>query len=234
VDVHRLGQDLLDLVFPPRCVVCRQPGALLCAACLGRFPRLMPPLCDLCGRHVAQPGMCQQCRQTPLLIDGIRSVVSFEADAREAIHQFKYAGRLSVASCLARLMADYYRANPIPAEVITAVPLHVARQHERGYNQANLLAREFGRVVGLPFVAGTFQRVRDTRAQVGLDAADRRANMRDAFAYQAPRQGRSVQGQQVLVIDDVCTTGSTLEACSVALRAAGAVSVWGFTLARAA
>jgi ComF family protein len=234
VSLYRLGQDLLDLVFPPRCVVCHQSGVLLCAACLERFPRLMPPLCELCGRPVVRPGVCQQCRQAPLLIDGIRSVVSFEGRAREAIHQFKYVGRLPLASRLARLMADYWRANPIPADVITAVPLHVARQHERGYNQADLLAQEFGRVIGLPFVAGTFQRVRNTRAQVGLDAAERRANVRDAFAYQVLRQGRSVQGQHVLVIDDVCTTGSTLEACSVALKAAGAASVWGFTLARAA
>jgi ComF family protein len=136
--------------------------------------------------------------------------------------------------------------HPLPADVIVPVPLHIARQRERGYNQADLLARALGHMMGLPVLAGALARARPTRAQVGLSAAERRVNMQGAFASvvlvhrAAPLAGGcaghnpSVHNQRVLLIDDVCTTGATLEACSVALQAAGAASVWGFTLARAA
>jgi ComF family protein len=171
----------------------------------------------------------------------MRSVVLFEREAREAVHLLKYGNRPTLAEPLARLMADYWQANPIPADLVTAVPLHSARQRERGYNQADLLARAFGRMIGVPVGSAVLRRVRHTRPQVSLNAAQRRENMQDAFAAAPPaqpskRQGDDslfVSGRRVLVIDDVRTTGSTLEACSLALKAAGASSVWGFTLARA-
>lgn len=164
----------------------------------------------------------------------MRSAVLFETGVRQAIHQLKYAGCTVLATPLARLMAQCWSAAPLPVDVWTAVPLHVARQRERGYNQSYLLGREFARLVGLPEMSGTLRRVRATQAQVELSASERRANVDGAFAYNPPRDGQGVCGQRVLVIDDVCTTGATLEACAIALKRAGAVSVWGFTLARAA
>ncbi len=171
----------------------------------------------------------------------MRSVVLFEREAREAVHLLKYGNRPTLAEPLARLMADYWRAHPIPVDLITAVPLHPARQRERGYNQADLLARAFGRMIGVPVGSAVLKRVRHTRPQVSLNAAQRRENMQNAFVATPPtqfskRQGDDslvVSGRHILVIDDVRTTGSTLEGCSLALKAAGAASVWGFTLARA-
>lgn len=241
--LRRTGQQLLDLVFPPRCVLCQRSGAWLCAQCLEGLPRLPTGVCVLCGKPGAS-GVCADCRQTPLAIDGIRSVLRFEDSARQIIHRFKYGNRPVLAKPLAGLMAEYWRAQPLPADVIVPVPLHVARQRERGYNQAHLLASALGNCVGLPVLAGALQRVRPTAAQVGLNMAERRANVCEAFASPgtATAHGASIirgnpvcaiRGQRVLVVDDVCTTGATLEACSLALRAAGASSVWGFTLARA-
>jgi ComF family protein len=131
-------------------------------------------------------------------------------------------------------MADYWRENPMPVDLIASVPLHPGHQRERGYNQADLLARAFGRMIGISVGAAGLRRVRRTRSQMSLNAADRRGNVYGAFAYQTLDGGDTseVSGQRVLLIDDVCTTGSTLEACSVALKAAGASNVWGFTLAR--
>jgi ComF family protein len=171
----------------------------------------------------------------------MRSAILFEREAREAVHLLKYGNRPTLAEPLARLMADYWQAHPMPADLVTAVPLHPARQRERGYNQADLLARAFGRMIGVPVGSAVLRRVRHTRPQVSLNAAQRRENMQDAFAAATPTQlskrqgddGLFVSGRRVLVIDDVRTTGSTLEACSLALKAAGASSVWGFTLARA-
>jgi len=171
----------------------------------------------------------------------MRSVILFEGEARQAVHLLKYGNRPALAEPLARLMADYWQMNPIPIDLVTAVPLHPARQRERGYNQADLLARAFGRMIGVPVGSAVLRRVRHTQPQVSLNAAQRRENVQSAFTTTAPtqfskRQGDDslvVSGRRVLVIDDVRTTGSTLEACSLALKAAGASSVWGFTLARA-
>lgn len=176
-----------------------------------------------------------------MAVDGIRSVVLFEREARQAVHLLKYRNRPTLAEPLARLMADYWQMHPIPVDLVTAVPLHPARQRERGYNQADLLAQAFGRMIGVPVGSAVLRRARHTRPQVSLNAVQRRENVQSAFTIIAPtqfstRQGGDslvVSGRRVLVIDDVCTTGSTLEACSLALKAAGASSVWGFTLARA-
>lgn len=188
--------------------------------------------------------MCDSCRQAPLAIDGIRSVLRFEGSTRQVIHRFKYGNRPVLATPLAGLMAEYWREQPLPTDVIVPVPLHVARQRQRGYNQAHLLANALGHHIGLPVSGDVLWRVRPTPAQVGLSMAERRANVRGAFASldTANAQGSSIigvnpvhpiRGHRVLVVDDVCTTGATLEACSLALRAAGAASVWGLTVARA-
>ncbi len=244
--LRQAWQGVLDLVFPPRCAVCHKPGTWLCNQCLADFPHLPSSVCRVCGRPGQASELCHSCRQAPLSIDGIRSVLLFEAGARQAIHQFKYGNCQPLATPLAQLMADYWRTHPLPADIIIPVPLHIARERERGYNQASLLARALGAMIQLPVLGSVLVRARPTRAQVELSAAERRVNMEGAFACVAPagraaarKSGRtgidtSVHQQRVLLIDDVCTTGATLEACSVALQAAGAVSVWGFTVARAA
>ena len=232
---HRAGHGLLDLVFPPHCILCRAAGAWLCDACLEQFPRLEKAVCQRCGSPLSGTApLCHPCTQNPSEIEGVRSAVLFEGGARQAVHQLKYAGQSALAVPLARLMAQCWHAAPLPVDVWAAVPLHVARQRERGYNQSYLLGREFARLVGLPEMSGTLRRVRATQAQVGLSASQRRINVYEAFAYYPPRRGQGVQGRRVLLIDDVCTTAATLEACAIALKRAGAVGVWGFTLARAA
>jgi ComF family protein len=170
-----------------------------------------------------------------MAIEGIRSVVLFQGGARQAIHQLKYRDRQSLAVSLARLMAEYWQVSPLPADLLISVPLYPARQRERGYNQAELLARALGRMISLPVMSGGLKRVRNTRPQMSLDATDRRENVRGAFVYQPSkeRDNNPIRDRRVLVVDDVCTTGSTLEACSLALKTAGASAVWGFTLARA-
>jgi len=244
--LRRAGHGLLDLVFPPRCLVCHQSGAPLCDDCCRGFRRVSPPICRLCGTPTSDPGLCWRCQHTPLDIDGIRSVVLFEHGVRQAVHQFKYRDCRSLAVPLAGMMADYWRAHPMPVDLIAPVPLHPARQRERGYNQADLLARAFGRMIGIPVGVAGLKRLRHTRPQMSLNAADRRENVYNAFACvtsrgevppksstEKDRDDLGVNGRRVLVVDDVCTTGSTLEACSIALKAAGAISVLGFTLARA-
>lgn len=220
-------QTLLDLLFPPRCVICRSTDAeCFCAACRSKIDRILPPLCDRCGRPL-RASVCPYCQKLPLQIDSIRATAFFEGNMRKAIHAFKYEHRPELARVLGSLLSNFLSAHPIPADVIVPVPLHPTRERSRGYNQSFLLAQTLGAQTNLTVCQDALTRVRATRSQVELDAAERHANVQDAFAAD-PR----VCGMRVLLIDDVCTTGATMDACSIALKLRGAKSVWGLALAR--
>ncbi len=148
---------------------------------------------------------------------------------RQAILQFKYHNFKALALPLAQLLAEYLAAKPLPAENIVPVPLHPRRLRGRGYNQSALLAWELGKLTNLTVVEDTLLRLRDTPAQVKAPSAEiRRNNVAGVFAC----RDRKLEGKQILLIDDVCTTGATLDSCAIALNRAGASSVWGLTLAR--
>ncbi len=219
-------QTFLDLLFPPRCVVCRRVGEWFCAACRNRIEKIPAPICPRCGRPLTRAD-CPYCAKSPLRMDGTRAVAFFEGGLRQAIHTFKYSHRPELAALLAELLRDYLTAYPIPADALVAVPLHPERERARGYNQSLLLARALSAHNHLPVWEDVLTRVRVTRPQVELDAEERHANVRDAFAAT-----ERVAGARVLLIDDVCTTGATMEACGAALYAHGAQSVWGLALAR--
>ncbi len=168
------------------------------------------------------------CQRWELTIDGIRSPFRFEGVVREAILEFKYNQARALALPLARLLEEYLRHRHLPADVLVPVPLHHRRLRERGYNQSGKLARELGQLMGLPVVEDSLFRLRNTPSQVNAIGEQRRSNVAQAFAC---RDGR-LQQVQVLLVDDVCTTGATLDWCAVALKEAGAKSVWGVTVAR--
>ncbi len=223
-----LTSSVLDLLFPPRCVSCRRRGAWFCARCRREIVELAPPLCERCGQSIPSGRLCSLCRRRPLQIDAIRSVGYLEGGLREAIHAFKYRGVRALAQPLGDMLVEGHRQHAVQADLIIPVPLHAARHTQRGFNQSLLLAERLARQTGTPVNAIDLQRVRDTRSQVGLNVCDRYANVADAFAW----QGAPLRGRRVLLIDDVCTTGATMQACAVALRAAGAATVWGLTVAR--
>ncbi len=221
--------QFLNLFFPPRCIDCRQVGAWFCAECMSRIPRVEPPFCARCGNTVINDELCPRCQTSPLQIESIRSAVYFEGALRQAMHWFKYRGRTVLAEPLGGLMAECWMQSRVPIDVVVPVPLHAARWRERGYNQAALLAREMARRAGLRVNEKVLIRQRATASQVELDASQRKENVRAAFFC----SGDELAGKRVLLIDDVCTTGATLEACAVALYDGGACSVQALTLARA-
>ena len=219
----------MDSFFPRRCVGCGKGGGFLCPECLGKLPRLLPPLCPHCGRPQASGIVCPSCWQRQTEIDGIRSLFRFDEVIRKAIHELKYRNLKAISPCLAELLADYLKANPPPGEALVGVPLHPRRLRERGYNQSSLLARELGRRIGLPVIEDCLIRVKQAQPQVrAVDVEERRRNVADAFVC----CDEKVEGKQIILIDDVCTSGATLESCAAALKNKGAASVWGLTLAR--
>jgi len=136
---------------------------------------------------------------------------------------------MAISPCLAELLAAYLKSNPLPGEALICVPLHPRRLRERGYNQSSLLAKELGRRIDLPVIEDCLIRVKQVQPQVrAVDVEERRRNVADAFVC----RDEKVNGRQIILIDDVCTSGATLESCAAALKNKRATSVWGLTLAR--
>jgi len=189
----------------------------------------MPPLCPRCGRPQPSGILCSSCVGWQAEIDGIRSPFRFDGVMRQSIHQLKYRNLRALAQPLVKLLQDYLVTNPVPGEVLVPVPLHHKRLKERGYNQSRLLARELGKLINLPVVDDCLIRQRHASPQARASTVDeRRSNVDGAFTCRDHR----LRDKQVLLIDDVATSGATLDACAVALKASGATMVWGLVLAR--
>lgn len=226
-----MWRSLLDLLLPPRCGGCLALGAWLCPHCARAVRPLRDPRCPRCGRELEFTAQRCPCRARLRALTALRSALAYEGPVERAIHRFKYEGWRALAAPLARLLGpEVEAARPGgPVALAVAVPLHPRRARDRGYNQSELLARQLRARHGLGHPRrGRLVRVRDTPPQVGLDRVQRRANVAGAFAWQGP----DLRGTSVLLVDDVATTGATLEACATALREAGAGTVAGLTVAR--
>ena len=218
----------IDLLFPPRCGGCQTAGSLWCAACRAAAQPIEPPWCEKCGEPFVTDRLCANCRNHPLVIEKIRSVALFDGVLRQAIHRFKYERLSGLAEPFGNMLADYWQASQLSADWLIPVPLHPSRERDRGYNQSELLARYLARRVDVPVSGKGLRRTRATAVQMTLNAAERRQNVAGAFECVEVR----VRGARVVIIDDVGTTGATLDACAQAVLKAGAVSVMGLTLAR--
>ncbi len=225
----KLWRMALNLLFPKWCIGCGKEGDFICYSCLSLLPRVLPPLCPRCGRPQPSGIICPSCVSWQAEIDGIRSPFRFDGVMRQAIYQLKYRNLRALAPRLAQQLYDYLITNPVPGEVLVAVPLHRKRLRERGYNQSSLLARELGKLTSLPVVDDCLIRQRHAPPQARTSSVDdRKSNVAGAFTCYDHR----LQDKQVLLVDDVATSGATLNACAVALKTAGAASVWGLALAR--
>lgn len=226
----RLRDLALDFVFPPRCAACGGHGSILHDRCVAAMPVAEPPRCSRCW-DASPTDPCGACERHPPAFDGLRSLYVMDGGAREAVHSLKYRGHAAAARPMARLMAAHARAVPFDVDVVTAVPLVGRRQRVRGYNQSGLLGREVARALGLPFDGRALRRVRGSPPQARTATPEeRRQNVDGAFRGDAARTA----GRRILLIDDVATTGATLNACARALKDAGAREVWCLTWARGA
>lgn len=212
---------LLDLLLPPACAACDARGAVVCDRCLAAIR----PLADPRDRFVLADPSCYVGEQVILGM----AAFAYEGPVRRALHRLKYAGARDVAAVLAD------RAQPVGAALfaitgpatLLPVPATPERERRRGYNQAELVARAVGAAARMP-AACLLARSRDTAAQHRLDRAARRSNLRGAIGL---RPGASVP-ERVILVDDILTTGATLEACAEALLAAGAREAYAFAIAR--
>ena len=236
-----LWQRALNALFPPRCGSCGQfSQAVFCARCASQLRAIVEPCCACCGQpfDVLARGadICARCRQHPPAFERARSAWVFEGPPREAIHRLKYNRRFALAPRLARAVAASPAARAMiddwQPQLLVPVALHASRARARGFNQSTLLARELGVLFNVPAL-DLLQRTRRTPPQVGLDLRARRQNVRGAFIVDENlANAANLSGARILLIDDVFTTGATLDECARALRKSGASAVGALTIAR--
>lgn len=223
-----IGHYALDLLFPPVCVGCGRAGEVWCHSCQGAARRLTAARCPVCdGPRAALGAACRSCQSNPSPMR-VRSCWRYKAPVSRALLHLKYRPDRRVARILGRQLADTARRAGWPATLLVPVPLGAARLLERGFNQADLLARECSQALGTPWSPKVLIRHKETRSQVGLDPEARRENVRGAF-----KAIRDLHGEWVVVVDDLVTTGATLRSCRQALLERGAGRVCGLTVARA-
>jgi ComF family protein len=209
----------------------------VCGACWGKLKPYEGILCSICGYPLPSIQReilitrCGACRRQLYAFDFARTWSLFEDPFKEIIHQFKYNHRRGLAFPLACRLVDLYGSRIVSFNIegVIPVPLHQKRKSERGFNQSAELARHFCRQTGLPFWETCLKRTRATLVQAGLSRRERRNNVRGAF--EVPR-GEKVVGKKILLVDDVFTTGVTLNECASVLKKAGASRVAALTLAR--
>jgi ComF family protein len=219
---------ILNLLFPVACVVCGSQvlERRLGAACSGCWNKLIPiadPMCPRCGvPGVAIEGLCAQCRLGEYSFDLARSALLFTDPLREIIHHLKYSDRVSLAKVLGIILKNCLDNAPFEGTEVVPVPLHPSRHRERGFNQAELLARGLGR----PLASNLLRRRKNTPSQTGLSRNQRRRNLSGAFEV------RGTPGKTVILVDDVYTTGSTVNEIARTLKRAGTMRVEVLTVAR--
>jgi ComF family protein len=217
----------LDLLFPRRCAGCGTFGAFLCASCLASSPRAAGERCPRCWR-AGREETCLDCYRFTPAFAALRSAFAYGGVPRSAVLALKYKGVSSAAEEMAVPMADTLAMWNPPVDAVAAVPLNWVRKRTRGYNQAESLARQVARRVDLPYAGGVLRRVKRTPPQVQQpDALARHQNVAGAFG-----RGTRPAPARILLVDDVATTGATLDACSRVLLSSGAREVFALTFAR--
>jgi ComF family protein len=221
--------SILNFIFPTACVICNaqvleRRFSAVCAECWDTLSPIRAPLCSKCGMPaIAIEGPCGRCRTGENLFDYARSAVLFNPTARKIVHHLKYADRVSLAKPIGRILQDLMERENFVGELIIPVPLHRSRRRERGFNQAELIARN----LALPVDPKILRRQKHTPSQTGLSRAERARNLAGAFELRG-----SAAGARLLVVDDVMTTGATMNEIAKLLKRAKAARVEVLTFAR--
>ena len=234
-------RHLLHTVLPVECAACGaaltdDPVPFFCRSCWATIRPLAGPACPHCGLPFASDvaltyspeHRCLSCRQDPPAFTRAWACHTYEPPLRNAIHLFKYRGKIALAKPLGMLLRNAWHRQA-DADILMPVPLHSSRLREREYNQSLLLADQLNRDLRMPLIYDNLVRLRATLPQTELSRSERLANLRRCFAVKRPTE---IAGKRVLLIDDVMTTGTTVNECAKVLRKADAADVYVVTLAR--
>jgi ComF family protein len=221
---------IVDMFYPPFCGGCGKPGARWCKECLESTIKLSELLvCGICSRPIQTPGICKNCTQSPPSFDNLKAWGVYSGPLRRAIHRFKYENDLALADTFALFLIQLYNNYRWPVDMIVPVPLSKKRFNERGYNQSAHLALPVSLALKKSVSYKAVMRIKDTHPQFDLSVSDRWQNVDGAFNSQP----KIVAGKNILLIDDITTTGATINACAKSLKKAGADGVYALTVSYA-
>ena len=231
--MRQTADRLITLIYPLRCPVCDRPvrpfGCEICSDCLGKLKGLKSPFCEKCGKSISGQGyIFADCGRVHHVFDRCRSAFEYDT-VKAAVYRFKYLGRREYAHGFAvmtqKILADYLGG--IKPDAIVPVPLSGQKERMRGYNQAGEYARELSKLLDIPLLDDALVRVRNTAPMKLLTPQERLKNLKNAF-----KSGQNVvKSKSILLVDDIYTTGATMDACAKVLFDAGADSVYCIALA---
>jgi competence protein ComFC len=229
--LYQMKQYIGDVLFPVFCLGCQREGEWVCRDCLVQIPPLTQTSCFSCDATVMENACCDNCKKERS-VDVYWSLYSHQTSIiSDLIEQLKYHGASDVVRAVSLLCETnrYVHSLIHSVDMIIPVPLYPARFRERGFNQSEYIAYAIGEVLHVPIVSSVLQRSKQTKQQARLSLEERKGNVLDAFAC---AMSDEVKGKRILLVDDVLTTGSTVDACARVLMGAGAQTVRVLTLAR--
>lgn len=232
-----LLRRFIDLLYPPRCHLCHAfDEETLCGSCLNAFSRVVSPVCPICGEPflygIQEDHVCEECLRKRPFFKSASAPYLYDGRMMDAVHQFKYQGKAHMAKGLGPLLASFGKRwlSEERELLVMPVPLHPKRLRQRGYNQSLLLARHVAAGLEGSLDYLSLRRIRETAVQTGLKREERRRNVRKAFEVV---NRRAVKRKTIVLVDDVATTGSTLNECAKVLMRSGCSKVYCLVLARA-
>jgi ComF family protein len=221
----------LDLIFPKFCVGCKKEGEWFCISCKKKIIYIKSPACPYCNRLTKAGQLCSRCREKSALTGVIISAYYENGPLKEAIHTLKYDGVFDLKYDLSQLLIKAINFRKLEKKfILIPVPLHKIRKAERGYNQTELLVDEISKEIGFPIIKNKLLRIKNKAPQITLSGAERRNNVKGIFKFNGGAE--KIKNKNIILVDDVFTTGSTLEECAKILRENGAKEVWGLVLAK--
>lgn len=222
----KIKENLLEMFFPSHCVLCEKVGTMLCDECMEKLLFVAVQTCPICNKISKKGKVCSSCKNKSSL-SGVVSCLYFKDErVKDILHPYKYEGLFSLSGVLTKMLELKIKEEAINFDVVTYVPSSKKQERKRGYNQSKILAEEISKDFGKSIFNGLCKR--PIKTQVGLPREDRQKNIKGAIYLKSG----NLNGKKVLIIDDLITTGATLDECGRVLRSAGAKEVWAATVAK--
>ncbi len=228
--LSRFFWTAIDWLYPPECCNCSRRGFVLCPDCFSEIEVLQGKVCQKCGYPINRGKLlCDQCQSSHPAFTQMRSWAEYSGPVKRAIHSLKYQRNLALGAILAKPIVEIVKRSGWTIDLIVPIPLSRSHKRMRGYNQAAAISRNVARLLNIQHSTSAVKRIKETESQISLDINKRLTNLMDAF-YAIPA---TLNKRNILVIDDVITTGATMQNCALALQKAGAGSIYCVSVARA-
>lgn len=225
---YSLAWKCVDLIYPPQCICCGKIGYRVCSTCWQQRVYFTDKICKICGKPIQHSSICEDCASKPAALEKIRSLGPYKGVLRDYILAMKFKRDLGLPELILPDLAALIEKTDFEADYLVPVPLSKKRLNQRGYNQVSVWGIPLSKMVGVPLMTSILAQSKETVSQVTLPAEQRRENVHGVFSVISDQ----VRGKDILILDDVITTGATIYECAEVLRKAGARKISALTIAR--